>query len=327
MAEILSSAKQWNESMWDIEYVELRNSEQIENDRQERIRLNKEFFASGTRFYDPNHKVHYSRFNQVDHIDGDVMYYKNGQIHVDYYIRSAKRLGLTVQQAREASQRGAISGSGKNRDNMVREFRDKNFGTNEQSIYAANRKLAAKVTASSYANMGSDERAYYDKMPNVFNFAKQASDEAGRLEDIVMELKRVEQEKNRIAEEQRVKVQLAIELAEMDRARELKLKNDEIERLQVIENLRINQEIYDEKVRQEKIESERLQQIKDYEEIRLAKELEKKVEQDNIKREESVKLKIIPEITPDITPTAVATSSLLPLGIIALFLYSRTGRK
>ena len=35
----------------------------------------------------------------------------------------------------------------------------------------------------------------------------------------------------------------------------------------------------------------------------------------------------IPETIPEITPEIVATSSLLPLGIIALLLYSRTGRK
>lgn len=36
---------------------------------------------------------------------------------------------------------------------------------------------------------------------------------------------------------------------------------------------------------------------------------------------------ISPVITPEITPSIVATSSLLPLAIIALLLYSRTGRK
>jgi len=37
---------------------------------------------------------------------------------------------------------------------------------------------------------------------------------------------------------------------------------------------------------------------------------------------------VIPKVViPEITPDMVATSSLLPLGIIALFLYSRTGRK
>ena len=35
----------------------------------------------------------------------------------------------------------------------------------------------------------------------------------------------------------------------------------------------------------------------------------------------------VTEITPEILPSIVATSSLLPLGIIALLLYSRTGRK
>ena len=36
---------------------------------------------------------------------------------------------------------------------------------------------------------------------------------------------------------------------------------------------------------------------------------------------------LIPEITPEILPTIVATSSLIPLGIIGLLLYSRTGKK
>ena len=109
-----------------IQYLELRSNEQIEKDRLERVRLNKEFFDSGNRFNDPNHKVHYARLQGVTGKDGDVMFYKNGQTHVDYYIRAAKKLGLTVAQAEAASKRGAEAGSGKTRDNMVREFRDKN---------------------------------------------------------------------------------------------------------------------------------------------------------------------------------------------------------
>mgnify|MGYP003647411715 CR=1 FL=1 len=156
-----------------IQYLELRSNEQIEKDRLERVRLNKEFFDSGNRFNDPNHKVHYARLQGVTGKDGDVMFYKNGQTHVDYYIRAAKKLGLTVAQAEAASKRGAEAGSGKVRDNLVREFRDKNFGTNEQEQYAANRALAKKVTAASYARMSDTELAYYQQMPEAINFARE----------------------------------------------------------------------------------------------------------------------------------------------------------
>ena len=156
-----------------IQYLELRSDQQIEKDRLERVRLNKEFFDSGNRFNDPNHKVHYARLQGVTGKDGDVMYYRNGQTHVDYYIRAAKKLGLTVAQAAQASREGALAGSGKARDNMVRAFRDKNFGTNEAEQYAANRALAKKVTASSYARMSDTELAYYQQMPEAISFARE----------------------------------------------------------------------------------------------------------------------------------------------------------
>ena len=74
------------------------------------------------------------------------------------------------------------------------------------------------------------------------------------------------------------------------------------------------------------------------EETILKRELEKQRIQNEIDRKETARLlelenqkiiipKIIPTITPEILPSIVATSSLLPLGIIALLLYSRTGRK
>ena len=129
---------------------------------------------------------------------------------------------------------------------------------------------------------------------------------------------RIENEK-RIKEEERVQAQLNLEI-EAIKAESARL-----------EQIRINQQKqkeHDEKIRLEKIEQQRLQKIANDEEIRIAKELEEKVRQDEIKREESAKLKlaIIPETIPEITPELVATSSLLPLGIIALFLYSRTGK-
>jgi len=58
------------------------------------------------------------------------------------------------------------------------------------------------------------------------------------------------------------------------------------------------------------------------EETILKRKLQNQVKINEIKRKS-----IIPIISSEITPELVATSSLLPLGIIALFLYSRTGRK
>ena len=84
--------------------------------------------------------------------------------------------------------------------------------------------------------------------------------------------------------------------------------------------------IYNNKIKAEKqqiIDMELLEE--QLEEQRLAEILKEKVKQDEIKRVETVKLKLV--TIPEITPVAVATSSLLPLGIIALLLYSRTGRK
>tara|TARA_R110000787_G_scaffold257473_1_gene362642 strand:- start:101 stop:760 length:660 start_codon:yes stop_codon:yes gene_type:complete len=68
------------------------------------------------------------------------------------------------------------------------------------------------------------------------------------------------------------------------------------------------------------------------EETILKRELEKQIIQNKIKRKEITKAKLIKpitihKITPEILPSIETTSSLLPLGIIALLLYSRTGRK
>ena len=228
-------------SMWDIQYVELRSPEKIESDRLGRVKANKEFFDGGNRFNDPNHKVHYARLQGVESIDGDVMYYNRGSTHFDYYIRAAKKLGLTVDQARIASLRGAEAGSGKIRDNMVRGFQDQNDGGNRASQYAVNRKLAAKVTASSYARMGASERSYYDQMPNVFNFAKQASDEAGRIEDIAIELRRVQEETSRIAEENRVRIEMERELKVIEDQRLEEKKRVEKEKKFIEEKMAIEE--------------------------------------------------------------------------------------
>ena len=54
----------------------------------------------------------------------------------------------------------------------------------------------------------------------------------------------------------------------------------------------------------------------------MKRELENQVKINDVKRKET-----IPTITSEILPSIVSTSSLLPLGIIGLLLYSRTGRK
>jgi hypothetical protein len=86
--------------------------------------------------------------------------------------------------------------------------------------------------------------------------------------------------------------------------------------LAILKKAKSNREALDkENKRLADIEEERLLQI----------QLENQRKQDEIKREESARLKLA--IIPEITPALVATSSLLPLGIIGLFLYSRTARK
>ena len=69
------------------------------------------------------------------------------------------------------------------------------------------------------------------------------------------------------------------------------------------------------------IEAERLQKIIDDEENRLAKQLEEKVKQDEIKRNQII-------LKPEIIPAVVTTSSLIPLAIIAfLLINSRKDKK
>lgn len=141
-------------------------------------------------------------------------------------------------------------------------------------------------------------------------------DELQRLKQIEIENER------RIAEEERVQRELDREMQEIKAAKEEKLR---------LEQIRINQQKqkeHDEKIRLEEIEQQRLQKIANDEEIRLEEILKEKVRQDEIKRAaNSYKVYTWKPVIPEITPTIVATSSLLPLGIIALFLYSRTARK
>ena len=130
---------------------------------------------------------------------------------------------------------------------------------------------------------------------------------------------RIDNEK-RIAEEQRVQAQLNLEIEEI---------KAETERLKQIEINKQKQKDYDEKIRLEKIESQRLQKIIDNEEIRLAKELQEKARQEEIKRNLIIIPKVvIPEIAPEIIPAVVASSSLIPLGILAILLInSSRGKK
>ena len=80
-----------------------------------------------------------------------------------------------------------------------------------------------------------------------------------------------------------------------------------------------NFSIYNAKI---KAENQKIMDMELLEEQRLAEILKEKVRQDEIKRNS-----IIPEIIPEILPSIVATSSLLPLGIIGLLLYTSMGRK
>tara|TARA_R110000782_G_scaffold81137_1_gene160420 strand:- start:1425 stop:2441 length:1017 start_codon:yes stop_codon:yes gene_type:complete len=142
-------------------------------------------------------------------------------------------------------------------------------------------------------------------------------DELQRLKQIEIENER------RIAEEERVQRELDREMQEIKAAKEEKLR---------LEQIRINQQKqkeHDEKIRLEEIEQQRLQKIANDEEIRLEKILKEKVRQDEIKRAaNSYKVYTWNPVIPEITPEIVATSSILiPLGIIGLLLYSRTGRK
>ena len=109
------------------------------------------------------------------------------------------------------------------------------------------------------------------------------------------------------------------------KAEKQKIIDIENARLAEIKNKRILKEEFEKNARLAKIERTRiLKEDNDLlEEQLLAKELQRQVIQNEIKRNS-----IIPEITPEILPSIVATSSILiPLGIIGLLLYSRTGRK
>tara|TARA_R110000751_G_scaffold185851_1_gene292308 strand:- start:113 stop:991 length:879 start_codon:yes stop_codon:yes gene_type:complete len=131
-----------------------------------------------------------------------------------------------------------------------------------------------------------------------------------------------------IAEEERVQAQLNIELEA------IKAESARLEQIRINEQ---KQKAYDEKIRLEKIEVQRLQKINDDEEIRLAKELKEQAKLNEIKRMEIMNLmeaekqdKIIAKKIADkekIELEKIAkVSTLIPLSIIGLLLYSSIGK-
>ena len=65
----------------------------------------------------------------------------------DYYVNAGKALGVTAKQAKQASDAGGRSGSGKKRDAVLRRFQDLNDGGNRVSQYSQNRASAKLTTA------------------------------------------------------------------------------------------------------------------------------------------------------------------------------------
>jgi len=117
--------------------------------KQEVITKNAEFFASGKRFYDSQHTVHYATFAgiPIDH-KSEVKYYDGGRFTQAYYERAGKARGITTEEAFKVSQAGRISGSGKARDQVLRSFQDPTGAS--EALYQEHRRLAAKTTASAY---------------------------------------------------------------------------------------------------------------------------------------------------------------------------------
>ena len=126
-----------------------------------------------------------------------------------------------------------------------------------------------------------------------------------------------------------VKIQIKEEEVEEERLLQIELEKkriqDEIDRKEFA-RLKILQDIENERL-------ERLALIEAPKRAALQAARIEKIEQDKFQRLVEIELQKIlnpviePTVTPEITPEIVATSSLLPLGIIALLLYSRTGRK
>ena len=133
-----------------------------------------------------------------------------------------------------------------------------------------------------------------------------------------------------------VKIQIKEEEAEEERLLQIELEKkriqDEIDRKEFA-RLKILQDIENERLQVIREEEERLALIEAPKRAALQAARIEKIEQDKFQRLVEIELQKIlnpviePTVTPEITPEIVATSSLLPLGIIALLLYSRTGRK
>ena len=133
-----------------------------------------------------------------------------------------------------------------------------------------------------------------------------------------------------------VEIQIKEEEEEEERLLQIELENkriqDEIKRKEFA-RLKILQDIENERLAIIREEEERLALIEAPKRAALQAARIEKIEQDKFQRLVEIELQKIlnpviePTVTPEITPEIVATSSLLPLGIIALLLYSRTGRK
>jgi hypothetical protein len=110
-------------------------------------------------------------------------------------------------------------------------------------------------------------------------------------------------------EERLLQIQLEIQRVENQRLQEI--ENQKNQRLQEIENQRL-----------QKIENQRLQEIENQRlQIRYTWEIENNQRLQEIERQKAI-------IAPEIIPSVVASSSLIPLGIIAfLLINSRKGKK
>ena len=133
-----------------------------------------------------------------------------------------------------------------------------------------------------------------------------------------------------------VEIQIKEEEAEEERLLQIELEKkkiqDEIDRKEFA-RLKILQDIEDKRLAVIREEEQRLALIEAPKRAANQAARIEKIKQDNFQKLVEIELQKIlnpviePKITPEITPEIVATSSLIPLGIIALLLYSRTGRK
>ena len=127
---------------------------------QEIITKNKEYWATpkNERGWLNEKAIHHARIQGVSVQDGDIKYYEGGIFTDSYYNRASEILGISVAQARQVSQTGRRTQSGKSRDNALRQIQDSIDGGNRQEQYTQHRVLAKKTTASAYANMSAKEK-------------------------------------------------------------------------------------------------------------------------------------------------------------------------